>query len=384
MASDNGPGLAGTGGAQAVLCVFGDSHARLLAGTMKKLIVQAKVRAAVAESSDKFLNELTEGRLSAIVQAKKCTHAVVNMGQWSTGWPNHYPDPAKTFQGDLKAVVSILGRLVASGALASAWFVSLNYNPAGAMIGKCPPTDWRSRPFIDAYNRVISTVVDAEPNVGHIDNMFIVDPMWDSADDWCHYHGRVAEARVLHIAQARRGRAPPPPPPPPPLLPPPPPPPSSLAPTASASQHQQRQQEAIARGLAPVPWVADAACGAVNFGGNHGWPVCPKLLEQTADCVVYAIGIGMYPEFDQILASRYGCEVHSFDPSPTGRDAIAKLRDSGQMPPNMHYHDLGISDFDGNLTLYSSLTGVMYTREAPRETQTSRGKDAPTLRCHFR
>ena len=120
--------------------------------------------------------------------------------------------------------------------------------------------------------------------------------------------------------------------------------------------------------------MADTACGAVNFGGNHGWPVCPKLLEQTADCVVYAIGIGMYPEFDQILASRYGCEVHSFDPSPTGRDAIAKLRDSGQMPPNMHYHELGISDFDGDLTLYSSLTGVMYTREC-----TERNTDVAVL-----
>lgn len=92
----------------------------------------------------------------------------------------------------------------------------------------------------------------------------------------------------------------------------------------------------------------------------------------------------MYPEFDQILASRYGCEVHSFDPSPTGRDAIAKLRDSGQMPPNMHYHDLGISDFDGNLTLYASLIGVMYTRECTeRNADVAAGKTCADAAVSF-
>jgi hypothetical protein len=214
-ASDNGSGLVGKGGAPAVLCVFGDSHAKLLGGTMKNLIQQFKVRGAVADVTEAlFLSELIVGRLTATVKAKKCTHAVVNLGQWSTGWPNHYPDPAKTFQGDLQALVSIMGSLVASGALASAWFVSLNYNPPGAMIVTCPPTDWRSRPFVDAYNRVASTVVDAEPNVGHIDNMFLVDPMWDSADDWCHYHGKVAEAMAYYtLHRLAGGRLPPRPPP---------------------------------------------------------------------------------------------------------------------------------------------------------------------------
>jgi hypothetical protein len=43
----------------------------------------------------------------------------------------------------------------------------------------------------------------------------------------------------------------------------------------------------------------------------------------------------------------------------------------------MHYHDLGISDFDGNLTLYASLpgSGVMYTREC-----TERNADGKTGR----
>jgi FkbM family methyltransferase len=131
----------------------------------------------------------------------------------------------------------------------------------------------------------------------------------------------------------------------------------------AAETFKQRQQATITRGLTPIPMTADAACGAKNIGGGHGWPVCPKLVSTKTDCVVYAIGIGKFPEFDEILARKHGCEVHSFDPSPTGRDAIAKLRDSGKMPSNMHYHELGISDFDGDLTLYGSQTGVMFTRE---------------------
>jgi hypothetical protein len=35
--------------------------------------------------------------------------------------------------------------------------------------------------------------------------------MWDSADDWCHYHGRVVEAIAQHtlfsVAQARMAEA---------------------------------------------------------------------------------------------------------------------------------------------------------------------------------
>jgi FkbM family methyltransferase len=361
-------GLAGTAAKPVVLCVFGDSHARVLAATMKSLIQEAMLsHTRVADGgklSSKFLSELTgDGTLNQIVRDAKCTDVVLNMGQWSSGWPNHYPDIVKTIQEDLTTVVSHLGKLKASGALRSASISSVNYNPTGAMIAACPPEDWRSRPFIDAYNRAFADVIAAEPeDVVYIDSGFIVSPVWDSASDWCHYRGKVAVALAQYTLHRMAGGSPP--------LPPAPPPAGALSvakrpivTSASPTQEfQRREQDAIARGLTPIPWRPAKGCGAFNIGGRHGWPVCPKLLENP-NCVVYAVGIGMFPEFDAILADKYGCEVHSFDPSPTGRDAIAKLKSSGKMPPNMRDHDLGISDRDGELTVYASLTGVMFTKE---------------------
>ena len=74
------------------------------------------------------------------------------------------------------------------------------------MVAACPPTDWRSRPLVDAYNKAVAAAMESHPHVGYIDNGPIVYPMWDSAGDWCHYHGRVAEAMAHHtLYQISRG-----------------------------------------------------------------------------------------------------------------------------------------------------------------------------------
>jgi hypothetical protein len=112
---------------------------------------------------------------------------------------------------------------------------SVNFNPLGAMLVTCPPTDWRSPPVIDGYNDALAEVT-AAAGVPFIDAVrsltrwpfsqysilcqdrktqkrqfsqgFIVGPMWDSADDWCHYHGKVVEAvahySLYRIAQLRQ------------------------------------------------------------------------------------------------------------------------------------------------------------------------------------
>lgn len=74
------------------------------------------------------------------------------------------------------------------------------------MVAAYPPTDWRSRPLVDAYNRAVAAAVESHPHVSYIDNGPIVDPMWDSAGDWCHYHRRVADAMAYHtLYQISRG-----------------------------------------------------------------------------------------------------------------------------------------------------------------------------------
>ena len=197
---------AGLNGTTAV-CVLGDSHAHALAGAMRAIAVRARVRLPVLSLTYRYPSELAvPGALAGVARSRRCDVVVLHMGQWSAGWPRHRPDSAAVFRAELEPPLVALDKLVTEAALASAWVLSLNYNPVGAMVAACPPTDWRSRPLVDAYNRAVAAAVESHPHVGYIDNGPIVDPMWDSAGDWCHYHGRVAEAMAHHtLYQISRG-----------------------------------------------------------------------------------------------------------------------------------------------------------------------------------
>lgn len=196
-------GLNGT----TAVCVLGDSHASALAGAMRAVAARARVRLSVLSLTFRYPSELAApGALVGVARARRCSVVVLHMGQWSAGWPRHRPDSAAVFRTELEPLLAVLDKLVTETALASAWVLSLNYNPVGAMVAACPPTDWRSRPLVDAYNRAVAAAVESHPHVGYIDNGPILDPMWDSAGDWCHYHGRVAEAMAHHtLYQVSRG-----------------------------------------------------------------------------------------------------------------------------------------------------------------------------------
>ena len=76
---------------------------------------------------------------------------------------------------------------------------TMHPNPIGDVIGRCPPADWRNPLVVDAYNSVL-------PGVCHNTGASLVDssslvvmPLWDSADDWCHYHGKVSVAEAEYF-----------------------------------------------------------------------------------------------------------------------------------------------------------------------------------------
>ncbi|TPX48661.1 hypothetical protein SeMB42_g02896 [Synchytrium endobioticum] len=50
---------------------------------------------------------------------------------------------------------------------------------------------------------------------------------------------------------------------------------------------------------------------------DGAWPVCPieSLLQRRNNCVVYSFGINNDFSFDDEIARKYGCQVHSFDPT---------------------------------------------------------------------
>lgn len=99
-------------------------------------------------------------------------------------------------------------------------------------------------------------------------------------------------------------------------------------------------------------------------GGHYhdgGWYVCSELMPAQG-CVSYLFGLGNDSFFDRKLAS-LGCEVHSFDPSPTGLQHAKDLMAAGQMPANMHFHDVGLAHFDGEVITHRPQAGNQYSQQ---------------------
>jgi FkbM family methyltransferase len=97
----------------------------------------------------------------------------------------------------------------------------------------------------------------------------------------------------------------------------------------------------------------------VRYGGadDGSWPTCvtPSLLAAAArhQCVVYAFGVGYDYRWDAALAAAHaGCQVHSFDPTPS---VIARMADA-QLPPNMQFHAWGIAHQSSSATLQNYWT----------------------------
>lgn len=77
-----------------------------------------------------------------------------------------------------------------------------------------------------------------------------------------------------------------------------------------------------------------------------GWAIVSETLSSRS--VVYSVGVGDDVAFDLSLIKRYGLTVHAFDPTPR---SIAWVK-SQSLPAQFMFHQIGLGDHDGNLTLF--------------------------------
>lgn len=69
---------------------------------------------------------------------------------------------------------------------------------------------------------------------------------------------------------------------------------------------------------------------------DGGWDVCDDYeFRPKNSCVVYSFGIDNDFSFDEAVVKRYGCEVHSFDPSMKEGEYVK--------PKTVTFHDIGLS-----------------------------------------
>jgi hypothetical protein len=158
------------------LCVAGGSHARNLAAQFSGSFFYRH----------RFVAENTEGSIDNISAASmdtRCRVFVAQWGQWDLGWPNGFA-PWPLLERALDDRMRELRSLQDSKSV-PVWLATCNYNGLNCIITKCKPSDWRSPPFVDEFNRLLR--VSAERHglpVISLDD--IHGPLWDSSGDFCH------------------------------------------------------------------------------------------------------------------------------------------------------------------------------------------------------
>ena len=78
--------------------------------------------------------------------------------------------------------------------------------------------------------------------------------------------------------------------------------------------------------------------GLEKIGSGCAWMIMPARLKPGT--AVLSGGAGHDISFELELATRFGCRVAVFDPSPTGGDTFAKVT---APPPGLTFHCLGLS-----------------------------------------
>jgi hypothetical protein len=188
-------------GGKIVLCFIGLSHAREMAREVNLwLNDEWNVSQAIAVKQ-------IEAQFPRLVNFRhitnnQCNKTIIAAGQWSTGrkppggkYRNIPPTLFPEYQAEVAAMISHLQ----TNNIYNFYLRSIHYNSFGDIKLTCPPTDWRSPPVIDRYNDIIQNL-SSTMNVPYIDTNFIIQPMWDSAEDFCHYRlDKIAAAEALYM-----------------------------------------------------------------------------------------------------------------------------------------------------------------------------------------
>jgi hypothetical protein len=171
------------------ICLVGASHSTLMQGYMNMFVPNGVNKTYVT-----FPRDVTLEFVQDLVKRLKCKKIVIGLGQWSAAWPEGDPTLFPAFETQMSTLLENIQDIGAE-----IFLRSMHYNPIGDMIGECPPTDWRSPPVIDGYNRILKRV-SKKFSVQFIDTNAIIGPVWDSAPDWCHYRNEPGVNDALYIA----------------------------------------------------------------------------------------------------------------------------------------------------------------------------------------
>jgi len=132
--------------------------------------------------------------VASLVREKNCSDALIGVGQHPAGWVDFKPMGFNEYHDSMLNGLQEFQRVV-QGSVRTV-VRSVHENPLGNRISDCPPTDWRNPEVIRVYNELLKSICD-QLSIDFVDTAEIISPMWDTAQDWCHYNNHVGLTEAI-------------------------------------------------------------------------------------------------------------------------------------------------------------------------------------------
>jgi hypothetical protein len=180
-------------------CFVGDSHAKMMELALQTAITQYQAKRLflpvnVTYYDMKFPYDFRIDSLSAL----HCSVVIMSAGQWPISHQAKVPYSLSQLQRELTAMVlDVVSPVNKTNATLSLFLRSENYAAYGAFTD-CPTNDYRKPPVFDAINAMVKAVA-GQLAIHYVDLNDIMGPMWDSALDYNHPYGKVADMEVRRI-----------------------------------------------------------------------------------------------------------------------------------------------------------------------------------------
>jgi hypothetical protein len=191
------------------VCVLGASHARMFTDYLGRHGIRNATQNLHVEYVDvRMPNQINPGRIAVVIDRQQCQRLIISVGQWPAGKQfrvnSDSPHPFAQFYSGYKTFLEYIHQNYPDIHVVVR---SINYNPIGALIGKCPANDWRTPTAIDGYNSVIQHAVEeiASDKISWVDTNFLVGPMWDAAPDWCHLDYGIGVIQGVYVLACTLG-----------------------------------------------------------------------------------------------------------------------------------------------------------------------------------
>jgi hypothetical protein len=182
------------------VCLIGDSHSDMLATSLQFLIERFHSHGKFCPIAVRYVGfAYPENFTTHLLESMECSVVVMSAGQWPMSFQTRpLPYSMHKLEAELYSMVQRATPPVYKKN-ARLFLRSENYVGYGRFT-ECPTTDYRTPPVIDEINIVVKSIAD-HCNVSFIEMNDIMGPMWDSALDYNHPRGKVANIeahRLLH------------------------------------------------------------------------------------------------------------------------------------------------------------------------------------------